>query len=217
MPRALRRIAFYVGAAGVLATPLLGCALSVKGMSAAECVVLPDGDRVSMSSVVRSTPYATAFAASGTLALAALTDALTEYDTTLVGRALACAAFLAFLVPFAVPLDGAGSVESLGDASATSWAHAAGALFGCFCLWVFSFRLTQKEMNVAALTVFAMYTASAGVAVTGTIMDALRTEGAARQLVQYGTLYGEFGAAGATLGLFNYVTRDATKRKLFNL
>ena len=217
MPRALRRIAFYVGAVGVLATPLLGCALSVKGMSAAECVVLTDGDRVSMSSVVRSTPYATAFAASGTLALAALTDALTEYDTTLPGRALACAAFLAFLVPFSVPTGGAGSFESLGDASATSWAHAAGALFGCFCLWAFSFKLTQKEMNVAALTVFAMYTASAGVAVTGTIMDALRAEGAARQLVQYGTLYGEFGAAGATLGLFNYATRDATKRKLFNL
>jgi hypothetical protein len=72
-------------------------------------------------------------------------------------------------------------------------------------------------MNVAALTVFAMYTASAGVALTGGILDALRAEGSARQLVQYGLLYSEFGAAGATLGLFNYATRDATKRKLFSL
>ena len=60
-----------------------------------------------------------------------------------------------------------------------------------------------------------MYTASAGVAITGGIMDGLRADGAARQLVAYGTLYGEFGAAGATIGLFNYVTRDATRRKLF--
>lgn len=218
MPREMRRLAFYLGATGVLLTPLLGCALSVQGLSTAECVVLPDGDRVSMSSIVRQTPYAAAFAASGTLALAALTDALTEYDPTRTGRALACVAFLALLVPFAVPTSGAGTVASMVSAPATSWAHSAGAIVGSFALWCYALYTTQREANVAALTIFCGYTIAAGLAASGAVVDGLRAEGGARQLVAYGTLWGEFGAAGATLGLFNYVTRnDGRGRKIFNL
>jgi hypothetical protein len=218
MPRALRRIAFYLGATGVLLTPLLGCALSVNGLSTSECVVLPDGDRVSMSSIVRRTPYAAAFATSGTLALAALTDALTEYDATRTGRVLACVAFLALLVTFAVPTSGADSLAPMKSAPASSWAHSSGAMVGTFALWCYALYTTQREANVAALTIFCGYTIAAGLAASGAVVDGLRGEEGARQLVAYGALWGEFGAAGATLGLFNYVTRnDGSGRKIFNI
>jgi cytochrome b len=90
---------------------------------------------------------------------------------------------------------------------------------GGLALWAYTLKTTQTDMNVGALTVFAMYTASAAVTVTGGLMAALRGEqGLGHQIVTYGTFYGEFGAAGATLGLFNYVTRDTTsRRKLFVL
>ena len=50
-------------------------------------------------------------------------------------------------------------------------------------------------------------------------MDSLGALGEARQLVLYGVLWGEFGAIGSMLGLFNYVTRDRGRKqvKLLNV
>jgi hypothetical protein len=219
MPRLLRQAAFYAGALGVVAVPMVGCALSLK-LSLAECTVVRANDRISMSSIVRFTDFNTAFSVSGTLALVALLDALLDYEPARSARWLCAASCVSLLAPFVVPISNAESyTSSTGGNSATDWGHLAGAGGGTFGLWLYVMILMFRESNVATMSLFCTFTASLAIVASSVLMDGLGAIGETRQLVLYGVLWGEFGIAGAILGLFNYATRDRGRGqlKMFNL
>jgi hypothetical protein len=218
MPKALRRAAFYAGVTGIIIVPIVGCALSTQ-LSAAECIVVPQNTRVSISGVVRFTDYSTAFAACGAVAILLLADAIFEYDSSVTGRVITSLAALPFSAPFIVPISSAQSYTSGAYSTPTDWVHTVGAATGVFFLWVYMFYLMEREANIAVTTLFSCMSASIGVGVASLAMDALGAEALARQLVIYGVFWSEFGIAGTLLGLFNYVTRDKTRPrfKLFNL
>jgi hypothetical protein len=213
MPRALRQLAFYAGALGVVATPMVGCALSLK-LSMAECTVVPDNTRVSMSSIVRFTDFNTAFGVSGALAVFALLDALLDYDASPTGRVTCIASSILMLAPFVVPISDGQSYYS-GDANtSTDWAHIGGAGGGALLLLLYVYQLMARESNIALMSIFSTLMLSGGLAFTAVLMDSLGALGEARQLVLYGVLWGEFGAIGGVLGLFNYITRERGRKQI---
>ena len=213
MPRVLRQLAFYAGALGVVAVPMVGCALSLE-LSMAECTVVPENDRVSMSSIVRFSDFNTAFGVSGALAVFALLDALLDYDQTTTGRVTCVGSALLMLAPFVVPISDGESYVT-GDASTpTDWAHVAGAGGGALLLWLYIYQLMSRESNIALMSIFSTFTLSGGVALTALLMDSLGAVGEARELVMYGVLWGEFGVIGSILGLFNYATRERGRKQL---
>ena len=213
MPRLLRQVAFYVGTLGVVLVPMVGCALSLK-LSLAECTVVPEDNRISMSSIVRFTDFSTAFSVSGTLATLSLLDGLLDNDTTYWGRVQCSIAAVLLLTPFVVPISDAQSYSAGDTNKPGDWAHICGAGGGTLLLWAYVYQMMSAEPNVATTALFATYTLSGAVIITAVLMDSLGALNEARYLVMYGVLWGEFGIAGSIFSLFNYVTKDRPRRAL---